>query len=142
MRLTQDLQPEPSLIIRLPPRVINNVKGATLKIVFNNNMSQKVDCDDAHGSVLIGRNILFMPAFLERWKLELLSRGITDPTATALIIRAWQTPLRPSIALALEPGTKVSLELSRDGLILSRVEYEISGDRIQDIGMFMEELKP
>jgi hypothetical protein len=141
VRVAQDLQVQPTLLIRLPIGILNNVKGAELEIYADGKLVKSPDIKNAkdEGSVLIGRARPPLSSFAEKWKLEILSRGTEDRTAIARILRAWQKPLPPEVGLELAPGSRVRIVLKRHGMILSQTEFIMNDERIQDIGLVQEE---
>jgi hypothetical protein len=144
IRIAQDLQIEPTLLIRLPISVLNNLKDADLEIYVEGKPVKPPDLKNVkdEGSVLIGPDIPILSSFAEKWKLEILAGGTEDRTAIARILRAWQKPLMPDSDLELAPGSHIKIVLRRHGKILSQTEFVMSHERILDIALVMEEIAP
>ena len=65
--------------------------------------------------------------------------GITDPSQTARILLAWESPQKAKLAGAMNPGLKIEATLMMNNKMLSQTVFLIGDEKFQDVAMIMEE---
>lgn len=138
VRVTQDLQAEPSILIRIPTEVFDVVSRGKLEILLGGNRMPDMKCVVGSGSILIGRDISLPPSFKENWKMQILAAGNTNEVQTATYLSAWQNPQKINPDVSLMPGMKIEARLKIGDVVLARAEFQIGEEKIQDIKMSME----
>lgn len=142
IRVTQDLQTEPSILIRIPTDVFEVLSMGELEVLLGGEKIVDTKCVVGSGSILVGRDIPLPPSLKEKWKMEILAGGNTDRAQTARYLLAWQNSQKINPDESLMPGMKIEAQLKISGVVVARAEFQISEERIQDIKMSLEELQP
>ena len=143
IRIGEDLQRAPSILLRIPPEVIVNRDVGTLEL-FRLDASGKRAGSLArmstanHGAIMVGPPESIPAHFTDIWERELRARDVTSGLSDDCLL-LWSRPLLASTEDALRPGMIVDAEFRLDDEKLKTTEVQaaatfvVTREQIQDI---------
>lgn len=134
-----DLRRAPSVLLRFSGIAVGSwrdVGGAELRIVAldaGNAERLVASLREPAGAVLLGRGQPVPSGWPAGWQIELLAKGVTNPTLAARELQAWKKPRWLAPALGLEPGQRLRVTLSRPRQqVFASAEFFLGADELQD----------
>jgi hypothetical protein len=139
IRPSADLRRSPSILLRLSEIAKgswSDFGGAELRVttVVAGGAQQLIAVSkEPAAALLLGRTQPIPSAWDDRWKIELLARGITIPMLVARHLLDWRNPRLLAPASALEPGMTLRVSLTNsEGHVLAGSEFVLGSDELQD----------